>query len=41
MIQDNGGVVWEGTEWRMDVTGEAGNPVFTLRFSAEDYQSKP
>jgi hypothetical protein len=26
-----------GTEWRMDVADEAGDPVFTLRFSATEH----
>jgi hypothetical protein len=26
---------WDGTDWRMTVTDEAGTVVFTLRFSAE------
>lgn len=26
---------WDGTEWRMDVTDEAGTTLFKLRFSAE------
>jgi hypothetical protein len=28
--------VW-GHEWRMDVTDEAGKPLFTLRFSATEH----
>ena len=37
MIRSNGHTVWNGSEWRMDVTDETGNSVFTLRFSADDH----
>jgi hypothetical protein len=36
MIKHQGGTVWNGSEWRMNVTDEAGLPVFTLRFAADD-----
>jgi hypothetical protein len=37
MIRTDGHTVWNGSEWCMDVTDEAGIPVFTLRFSADDH----
>jgi hypothetical protein len=37
MIRSDGHTVWNGSAWRMDVTDEAGNSVFTLRFSADDH----
>jgi hypothetical protein len=37
MIRSDGHTVWNGSEWRMDVRDEAGNSVFTLRFSADDH----
>jgi hypothetical protein len=38
-IRNNGYTIWNGGEWRMDATNEAGTPVFTLRFSADNYAS--
>ncbi len=37
MIRLDGHTVWNGGEWRMDVTDETGSPVFTLRFAADDH----
>jgi hypothetical protein len=37
MIRSDGETVWNGSDWRMDVTDEAGDRLFTLRFSADDY----
>jgi hypothetical protein len=37
MIRADGETIWNGTNWRMDVTDEAGDRLFTLRFSADDY----
>jgi hypothetical protein len=37
MIRSDGNTVWNGSDWRMDVTDEAGDRLFTLRFSANDY----
>jgi hypothetical protein len=37
MIKHQNDTVWNGSEWRMIVTDEAGRPVFTLRFSADDH----
>jgi hypothetical protein len=37
MIKHHGDTVWNGSEWRMNVTDEAGSPVFTLRFAADDF----
>jgi hypothetical protein len=39
MIRSDGHTVWNGSEWRMDVTDEPGNSVFTLRFAADDHAS--
>jgi hypothetical protein len=36
MIKHQKDTVWNGSEWRMHVTDEAGRPVFTLRFAADD-----
>jgi hypothetical protein len=33
----DGETVWNGSDWRMDVTDEAGDRLFALRFSADDY----
>jgi hypothetical protein len=37
MIKHQDHTVWNGSEWRMNVTDEAGRPVFTLRFAADDH----
>jgi hypothetical protein len=37
MIRHDGHTVWNGSDWLMDVTDEAGSRVFTLRFSADDH----
>jgi hypothetical protein len=37
MIRSDGHTIWNGSEWRMDVTDDAGNSVFTLRFSADNH----
>jgi hypothetical protein len=37
MIKHQEDTVWNGHEWRMNVTDEAGRPVFTLRFAADDH----
>jgi hypothetical protein len=34
MLRDNGISFWNGTEWRMNVTDEAGATVCTLHFTA-------
>jgi hypothetical protein len=31
-----GGKFWNGEEWSLEVTDEAGRILFTLRFSAEE-----
>ena len=36
MLRDAGRRFWDGAEWRMWVTDEAGATVCKLRFSAED-----
>ena len=36
MIAEQGDTVWNGSPWMMNVIDEAGTPVFTLRFSADD-----
>jgi hypothetical protein len=35
LIRDSGKIVWDGVEWRMDVTDETGDSIFTLRFLAD------
>jgi hypothetical protein len=37
MIKQDGNTVWNGKGWRMHVTDEAGAPVFTLHFAADDH----
>ena len=37
MIRSDGATVRNGSDWRMNVTDEAGDRLFTLRFSADDY----
>jgi hypothetical protein len=37
MIRADRETVWNGSDWRMDVTDEVGDRLFTLRFSADDY----
>lgn len=37
MLKDLDGRFNPASEWRMEVSDEAGNPVFTLRFSATDH----
>jgi hypothetical protein len=37
MIKHDGDTVWNGSKWRMHVTDEAGRPVFTLHFAADDH----
>lgn len=37
MIRSDGDTDWNGSDWRMDVTDEAGDRLFTLRLSADDY----
>jgi hypothetical protein len=34
MLRDNGISFWNGTEWRMLVTDEAGDTICTLNFTA-------
>jgi hypothetical protein len=36
ILRDEGDKFWNGTEWHMNVTDAAGQPVLKLRFSAED-----
>jgi hypothetical protein len=38
MLRDLDGKLPIGAEWRMHVTDEAGHPVPTLRFSAEEHR---
>ena len=37
MIRSTGHTVWNGSPWLMNVVDEAGAPVFTLRFSADEH----
>jgi uncharacterized protein DUF6894 len=36
LLREMGGKFWNGEEWSLDVTDEAGRILFTLRFSAEE-----
>ena len=36
LLREMGGKFWNGTEWGLEVTDEAGRMLFTLRFSAEE-----
>ena len=38
MIKHQDDTVWNGSEWRMNVTDEAGRHVFTLRFAADNHE---
>jgi hypothetical protein len=40
VLRDMGAKFWDGTEWRMEVADESGRVLFTLRFSAEEYDGK-
>ena len=35
ILRDEGDEFWNGTEWHMNVTDAGGQPVLTLRFSAD------
>ncbi|WP_147023010.1 DUF6894 family protein [Microvirga aerophila] len=37
LLRDMGGEFWNGTEWKLEVTDEQGQPLLTLRFSAEEH----
>ena len=37
MLSDIGAKFWNGGEWKMVAKDEAGRPLFTLRFSAEEH----
>lgn len=37
LLRDMGGEFWNGTEWKLEVTDEQGQTLFTLRFSAEEH----
>jgi hypothetical protein len=37
ILRDEGTNYWHGTEWTMRVTDDQDDPVFTLRFSADDH----
>lgn len=39
ILRDEGMRFWQGAEWRMQVTDEMRQLVFTLRFSAEEHRS--
>ena len=39
MLKDIDGQLQRGSEWRMDVTDEDRQPVFTLRFLSEDHSA--
>lgn len=36
LLREMGHKFWDGTEWSMEVTNEAGRVLFVLRFSAEE-----
>ena len=36
LLGEMGAKFWDGTDWRLEVTDEAGRPLFILRFSAEE-----
>ena len=36
ILRDMGANVWDGTEWRMEVTDGRGRTLFVVRFSAEE-----
>ena len=36
LLGEMGAKFWDGTDWRLEVTDEAGRLLFTLRFSAEE-----
>jgi hypothetical protein len=36
LLGEMGGKFWNGTEWSLEVTDEAGRLLFTLRFVAEE-----
>lgn len=41
VLRDMGARFWDGTEWRLEVADEAGQVLFTLRFSAEEWLPQP
>ncbi len=40
LIAEQGDTVWNGSPWMMNVVDEAGTPVFTLTFSANDHEAR-
>ena len=36
LLSEMGGKFWDGEDWSLEVTDEAGRLLFTLRFSAEE-----
>ncbi|WP_201861188.1 DUF6894 family protein [Microvirga soli] len=36
ILRDMGAEFWNGTEWKLEVTGESDQVLFVLRFSAEE-----
>ena len=38
VIRDMGAKFWDGTSWKMEVTDELGQKLFTLHFSAEEHE---
>lgn len=36
LLSELGAKFWDGTDWHLEVTDEAGRVLFILRFSAED-----
>jgi hypothetical protein len=36
LLGELGGKFWDGEDWSLEVTGEAGRVLFTLRFSATE-----
>ena len=36
LLREMGGKFWDGTEWSLEVTDEAGRVFFRLRFTAEE-----
>ncbi len=36
LLREMGGKFWNGEEWSLEVTDEAGRILFTLRFTAEE-----
>ena len=41
LLREIGGKFWDGAEWSLEVTDEAGRVLFTLRFSAQEARPKP